>query len=187
LAYRPPRGDTPGTIFLASEDFKLYAVNADNGRLRWEPYISGLPISRAPHVLGDAIYVFPDRGGMHAVSVDDGGQLWWRPHVVDYVAGSRTRLYVTDDLGNLMVLARADGAPLGVLPLRDFSMRVGNDRTDRIFLSTPSGLVIALREQELDFPEYHMFPERRPILPDFMPEPAQPPAAEPPPVVGPGT
>ena len=180
LAYRPGVGDEAGTIFLASEDFKLYAVNSDNGRLRWEPYISGRPIRRAPHVLGNAVYVFPDRSGIHAVNVDDGTQLWWRPHVVDYVAGSRSRLYVTDELGHLMILDRADGAPLGVLPLRDFEIRVANDRTDRIYMCTPSGLVIALREQHMYFPEYHLFPERRPILPDFMPEgeqPAEPPAA----------
>ena len=84
---------------------------------------------------------------------------------------------MTDDLGNLMVLSRADGAPLGVLPLRDYSIRVANDRTDRIYLCTESGLVVALRERDQEFPEYHMFPERRPILPDFAPEGEQP-AAE---------
>ncbi|HUG90120.1 MAG TPA: PQQ-binding-like beta-propeller repeat protein [Planctomycetaceae bacterium] len=167
LAYRP---GPPGTIFLASEDFKLYAVNSDNGRLRWEPYVSGLPIRRAPRVLRDAVYVFPDRGGMHAVSVEDGRQLWWRPRIVDFISGSRTRLYTTDDLGHVVVMDRADGAPLGVLPLRDLSLRFSNDRTDRLFLSTPSGLVVALREAGLDFPVYHLFPERRPILPEFAPE-----------------
>jgi len=178
LAYRPGTGDAAGTIFLASQDFKVYSVNSDNGRLRWEPYVTGLPIRRAPRVLGDELYIFPDRGGMHAVSVEDGRQLWWRPHLVDYIAGSRQRLYATDDLGNLVVMARADGAPLGMLPLREYSMRVGNERTDRLFLCTPSGLVVALRERELEFPIYHLFPEHRPILPDFAPEGEQPPAED---------
>ena len=111
------------------------------------------------------------------MSVDDGRQLWWRPHLVDYVAGSRDRLYASDDLGNLVIMARADGAPLGVLPLREYSLRVGNDRTDRLFLCTPSGLVVALREQGLQFPMYHLFPQHRPILPEFAPADEQPPAA----------
>lgn len=47
---------------------------------------------------------------------------------------------------------------------------------DRIFLASPSGLVVALRERGRSFPQYHMFPERRPILPEFAPDP--PAAAE---------
>jgi outer membrane protein assembly factor BamB len=177
-----PLAHRPGTIYLATEDYKLYAVNGDNGRLRWEPYVTGMPISRAPHPVGDVIYLFPDRGGMHAVSVEDGRQLWWRPDPTDFVAASHERLYVSDVAGHLIVMDRRDGAPLGVLPLRDFPIRFANARTDRLYLATTSGLVIALREQQLQFPLYHLFPEHRPILPEFAPEAAEPPPADAPPV-----
>jgi hypothetical protein len=56
------------------------------------------------------------------------------------------------------------------LPLRDFTVRYGNELTDRIYLATSRGLVICLRENGQEFPIYHRYPERQPILPEFAPE-----------------
>jgi hypothetical protein len=47
---------------------------------------------------------------------------------------------------------------------------LANDRSDRIYLATESGLVICLREQGREFPRFHKYPEREPILPEFAPE-----------------
>jgi hypothetical protein len=55
------------------------------------------------------------------------------------------------------------------------SVRVQNERTDRLYLASKDGLVVGLREQGLEFPIYHKYPERRPILPEFAPD--DPPAA----------
>ena len=59
--------------------------------------------------------------------------------------------------------------------MRLFSVRVANDRTDRIFMSTESGLVIALRKRGETIPIYHKFPDRLPILPEVTPEEPTPP------------
>ena len=34
-------------------------------------------------------------------------------------------------------------------------------------MATKSGLIVCIREQNKEFPTYHMFPERQPILPEF--------------------
>ena len=64
----------------------------------------------------------------------------------------------------------AIGATLGVLPLRSFKVRFKNERTDRLILATESGTVVCIRERSRPYPLYHMFPESRPIIPEFEPE-----------------
>ena len=53
---------------------------------------------------------------------------------------------------------------------RDLSVRIQNDRTDRIYLGTESGLIVCLRERGQEFPKFHMYPERSPILPEMAPD-----------------
>ena len=68
------------------------------------------------------------------------------------------------------LLSRENGGLVGALPLRQFTVRLENDRTDRLYMATQSGLVTCIREKGSGFPLYHMFPDRRPILPEFAPE-----------------
>ena len=87
---------------------------------------------------------------------------------------------MSDSLGNIVIVDRNDGSPVGALPLRDFKVRVSNDRTDRMYLATESGLVISIRDKNREFPIYHKYPERRPILPLFGDDAAEVPADTPP-------
>ncbi|MFQ5731093.1 MAG: PQQ-binding-like beta-propeller repeat protein [Planctomycetaceae bacterium] len=100
-----------------------------------------------------------------------GKRLWWRAKITDFVAASPRRVYVTDRFSNLIALDRENGATIAAFPLRHFSVRVANARTDRIFIAKPSGLVVCIRETGRTFPLYHRYPERRPILPTFAPDP----------------
>jgi hypothetical protein len=88
-------------------------------------------------------------------------------------------LFVSDFVGNVVVVARKDGAILGSLPLRGFKLRYGNELTDRVYLVNRSGLTVCLRERGKEFPTYHLYPERQPILPDLAPDDAADPAADP--------
>ena len=54
-----------------------------------------------------------------------------------------------------------------LLPLAGFDVRIANDRTDRLMLSTPTGLVVCVREIGRYEPMFHRYPGRRPILPTF--------------------
>lgn len=160
-----------GKLYLASQDFDLYCINILNGNPFWR-FVSGTAITKKPYIVGDDLYLLPETGGMFCLSVDTGTQRWWRPKMTEFLGASMGRLYASDEQGNLVLLARADGALLGAIPLRPFPVRFYNDRTDRIFLASDSGLVIALRERGQQFPVYHRYPERRPILPEFAPEDA---------------
>lgn len=157
------------SLFLPSEDFKLYCLNAENGETLWV-YNAGLPIRKKPEVVEEEVYVTPSSGGIHCVDALTGKRKWWRPKVTDFVAASRESVFASDTISNLLILRREDGALLGALPLRSFSVHFANDRTDRIFLARPNGLVTCLREKGSEFPVYHRHPERQPILPEFAPD-----------------
>lgn len=191
-------------LFLTSEDFSFYALRVkpqapppagkkvgegalddelvrrdrESGKVVWE-FTSGLPIRKAPYAVGRDVYILPDRGGFYCLSSKTGEQRWWQPQAIDYMATTAKHVYATDRDMNLLVMSRQTGDVSGALPLRRFSQRFANDRTDRIVLSTDSGLVMVLREKGKVIPTYHMFPERLPLLPEFAPaEGDAPPAAE---------
>ena len=175
-----PMAYADGFVYLASEDFNLYCLNAENGHERWQPFPSGFPIVTAPEVIGPHIYLLPQKGGLFCLSVETGRRIWWRPYIEEFVAATTTRLFTSDGQGNIVILTRQDGTPLGVMPLPQFGLRMANNRTDRIYLATKSGLVVCLREagSEHEFPVYHRYPQRRPLVPEFAPEAAAPQPAE---------
>jgi outer membrane protein assembly factor BamB len=161
-----PLGHSPGFIYLASEDFNVFCIQQNTGSVRWQ-FVAGLPIRKEVRVVGDNVYVFPHLGGLYCLSRITGQRRWWKPNYEDYIGSTRNLLFVTDSLGQVAVLSPEDGATIGSLPLKDFPLRYGNELTDRIYLATKTGLVVCIREQGKEFPTYHMFPERQPILPEF--------------------
>ena len=156
-------------MILASEDNFVYCLNRENGLEKWA-FASGFPIRRAPRVINDDLYVLPDRGGLFNLSIGSGIEKWSRPGVSDFLAASKTRLFMVDPTGNVVILQRRDGRMLGSLPMRRFNVRFENDRTDRLFLATTTGLILCLREKGAEFATYHKFPERSPLVPETEPD-----------------
>ncbi|MBQ17408.1 MAG: pyrrolo-quinoline quinone [Planctomycetaceae bacterium] len=176
-----------GFLYIACEDFNLYCLNAQNGNTRWQPFPSGFPIRRMPRVIGQHIFIFPDEGGIFCLSTATGKRIWWRKGLKQYVGSTGTRIFAADQVGNLVALRRTDGSILGTMPLRQFGIKYGNDRTDRIYLATNSGLIVCLRESGADheFPVFHRNPDLLPIVPEFSPEEAPAPAPAPAPASNP--
>lgn len=166
-------------LFLASQDQNFYCVNALNGQVRWS-FISGSPIRTNPMVVNRRVFVMPERGGMFCLNADNGRQIWWRPKLTDLMAVSRSFVFASDENDNMAVLDSKSGVPRGYVPLRQFPLRIHNTRSDRIFMASESGMVIAIRERGREFADYHTYPEKRPIVPIVAPEEVpEKPAAEP--------
>lgn len=166
---KTPIGYSKEVILVADTNARMYCLDVETGRIRWI-FSSSSPIRQEPQVIGRQVFAIPHREGMVALSLANGQQLWEQPRVTEFLAASDTRVYASDLAGNVLILNRENGSIIGTLPLRHFSHRVRNDRTDRVFLSTESGTVIALRERDSEYPVFHLYPERRPILPEFGPE-----------------
>lgn len=173
-------------LFLASEDFNFYCLNAKNGQVRWS-FLSGLPIRKAPYVIEghvrgvntDVVYVLPESGGMNAIDAYNGFQIWEGPQsrAVDFRAATQDYLFVTDQIDNILILEKDHGDVIGIIPANSYTVATQNERTDRLFLCQESGLVVMIRQQDSRFPAYYKFPERRPISPllyDPASEPVEP-------------
>jgi outer membrane protein assembly factor BamB len=159
------------TLLLASEDANFYSLNMLNGRPGWQ-FTAGVVIRKAPVLIGDEIYLFPDYGNMYKLSAATGTPIWNVPRMADFLAASTDRIYVADRHNNFTILSRESGEKLGSFPLDRYKVHLANDRSDRIYLATESGLVICLRELRREFPRYHKYPEREPIMPEFASEDA---------------
>jgi outer membrane protein assembly factor BamB len=155
-----------GILYFAAGNTNFYSLRAANGTTRWL-YVAGAPIREKPHAIGESVLLVPVHAGLYNLDQENGRVLWWEPTIEQFVAASPTRIFGTDREGNLAVIGRADGAVLGTIPALGFPIRISNDRTDRIFMASESGIVTCLREHGAELPIYHRFPERRPILPLF--------------------
>lgn len=170
------------TLLLASEDYNFYSLNVQNGKPGWQ-FSAGLMIRKAPVLIGDEVYLLPDHGGIVKLAAATGAVQWREPRIKDFLAASTDRVYTVDQGNKLNILSRTDGALQGTMPLGNFTHYLVNDRSDRIFVATKDGFVLCLRETGRDFPRFHKYPERQPLLPIFAPDdfvPMEPVEAEPP-------
>lgn len=161
-------GRNHDSVFLATGE-TLLCVRQENGTIRWR-FSSGSKIDEPARPIGNDVFVTPNDGGLFCLSVATGLRRWNQPSARAFLAASGEYVYADDSVGNVLVLSRADGSIIGSLPLREFPIRIHNDRTDRLYLGTTSGLVICLREQARTFPMYHRYPERQPIVPILAPD-----------------
>ncbi|MGD9854643.1 MAG: PQQ-binding-like beta-propeller repeat protein [Planctomycetaceae bacterium] len=165
-AIQTPIARNQDSLLIASDDVRLFSINSLNGKLRWS-FVAGTPILEQPQIVGSQVFVAPQMGGLYALNMFGGEVQWHQTRATEFLAAASEFLFASDELGNLLILSRNDGAVIGSIPLREMSVRVRNDRTDRVFLASPLGLVLCLRERGSEFPTYHKFPERQPMLPEF--------------------
>lgn len=111
-----------GTVYVGSDDAKLYAIDAASGETEWT-YETGGPVVSSPAVLGRTVYVGSDDGHLHAVSRDTGDRRWAYethdrvrgPPTVEPdsgVAGADDLVAVGSDDGSVYALDAIDGTLL---------------------------------------------------------------------------
>ncbi|MBI1310996.1 PQQ-binding-like beta-propeller repeat protein [bacterium] len=158
--------DSFDVVFLASQDFNVFCINRLTGNILWQ-FVAGLPIRKAVRNIGDSVYIFPHGEGVFCVDKRTGVRQWWLPGMEDFVGATRSLAFLTDQTNNLVAVNRSSGYVVGSMPLKSFTIRYGNELTDRLFLATPSGLTVCIHEDGQEFPIFHAHPERQPILPEF--------------------
>lgn len=166
-----PIGRDQNSILIASENSRLYCLNQDNGQFRWA-FTSAHPIRQQPRFFGKRVYVTPQTVGTYALNADNGSEIWPLPQgqLQQLLMVGQNRVYGFNAQRELVVVDATDGKPVGKLPLRKYNRSPTNDRTDRLILASQEGLVVCLKEQNSGIPTYHLYPERRPILPELTPE-----------------
>ena len=166
-----PLGRNENSILLASENSRMYCLNQDNGQYRWA-FTSAHAIRQQPRFFGSRVYVTPETVGTYALNADTGSQIWDRPQeqARQILMVGQSRIYAFNGQKEIVIIEAADGHVVGKLPYRHFIKTPTNDRTDRMFLTTQEGLIVCLKERDSGIPSYHLYPERRPILPELSPE-----------------
>lgn len=159
-------GRGAGGLYIASRDTRLYCLNFDTGLHRWT-FTAGVPVRTQPQVIGNNVYVAPHNDGIYCLSAATGAIKWHQPRATTFLALTDNYLFATDALNNIMLLSHEDGGLIGEARLRGYSSHLPNERTDRLFLASPTGRILCIRERGQEFPQFHKFPERRPILPDM--------------------
>lgn len=64
-----------GTVYVGSNDQKLYAFDAKTGALQWAALLGGAVMS-SPAVVGSTVYVGADDHRLYARKITDGSNLW---------------------------------------------------------------------------------------------------------------
>jgi outer membrane protein assembly factor BamB len=189
------------TILVPSADKNVYAVDLLGASVKWV-YPSGAPVMQQPLVADDDVYAVNTAGLLTALDANTGERRWrTSTHGGRLMSVSAHRVYLESYDEDLFIVDRSTGQVVADprvtfqragLNLREFTLGITNDMTDRIYVGTPSGLVVCIRE----IGQLQPRPLRDPKLPPFgfippegaLPSPAQaaPPAGtEPPPTENP--
>src|SRR4051812_35634854 len=98
-------------VYLASMNGDLFAMNEKTGTRLWK-YSTGFPIMRAPAAVGDRVFITSGEPALHCIDATTGNGAWEAPHVVQFAAVSKDRVYGVDDLEAFVVLDAKNGSTI---------------------------------------------------------------------------
>jgi len=64
-----------GIVYIGSQDYKLYALDAETGAKRWE-YETGSWVESSPTIANGVVYFGSNDGGLYALDMHSGEKLW---------------------------------------------------------------------------------------------------------------
>jgi outer membrane protein assembly factor BamB len=173
-SYRKP------LIFVGTVSGEVFALQEMTGMRQWK-YATGFPITRSVAAVGDKAFVTSEEPALHCIDINTGSAIWQAPHVLQFAAASKTRVYGVDDLGGLVVLDAEKGSVLGRIATDHPIHSLVNDQTDRVYLISRDGMIECLREIDAKEPLYHApkEPEKKPDAATAQPPTTKPPVETP--------
>jgi outer membrane protein assembly factor BamB len=179
------------TLLVPSSDNNLYAVDLLTSEPLWT-FASGAPVTQAPLVVGEEIYVINSAGSLSSLDPTTGSPRWTTAtrdaHFLSvgaskiYLRSWDLDLYIVDrESGKILADPAATRQRAG-LNLRELPLSMLNRFDDRMYFGTDSGIVICLREIGATQPRLVRDPKALPfgyIPPEGIRKtPPRPPAAE---------
>jgi outer membrane protein assembly factor BamB len=165
-------------VYVASTSGELFAMNELTGARRWK-YATGFPVTRAAAPVGGRVFVTSEEPALHCVDATNGNMFWEAPHVSQFAAASKDRVYGIDDLGALVVLDGAKGTLVDRLATDHMLNTLVNEQTDRVYLVSDDGVIECLHERDAKVPLYHNpnpVEEKKPAAGEAQPPPTAAPA-----------
>lgn len=149
----PPAYKSP-FVYVAATSGEVFSMHEITGIRQWK-YATGFPVVRAPAPVGDRVFVTSEEPALHCIDAKSGTSAWQVPHVSQFAAASKRRVYGVDDQGSFVVLDQASGSIVGRVATDNATKALVNDQTDRIYLISASGVIECLREIDAKEPLYH--------------------------------
>jgi outer membrane protein assembly factor BamB len=146
-AVAAPMGNWGTVLYVGSEDHRVYALDAETKELYWR-FNAGAPVTRQPWATDGDVYVSTFRVGLFRVDRDSGEPVWLNKRAVRFLAANQKLVYAADRDGKLLVLDLARGRTLADYDLSDYTVRVSNEMTDRVFLGAHDGTLICLHHRD---------------------------------------
>lgn len=145
--------------YVPQTDGYLTAIDLEGGspisaRVLWKANVAGF-MNAAPIPTADAIYQPSSRTGIMRIDRATGEIVWRTENTSDqFLAVNAEHVYARNDLGRVFVYPRNTisdplthtAYPLAAADLPDFTHGTENRETDRLYLASPSGLFVCLRD-----------------------------------------
>jgi outer membrane protein assembly factor BamB len=169
--------------YVASEDYRIYALDIVTGKILWR-FVTGGPIRQQPRVTDDSVYVSAQRAGMYRLDRATGNLIWNNAAAYRFLAANQKFVYAMDVHDTLLVLDRERGSQMASYAgVQDFAVPLSNELTDRIYLASNDGLLICLHDRANARPvRVKNVPELKPTIrqaEDKKPAPEKGPPAKP--------
>jgi hypothetical protein len=139
------------TAYAGAEDYTLYALDMHGAQVIWR-FLAGAPIFRQPMVTDKDIYVLADKIGLYRVFRETGEEIWLNKDAEQYLASNPKLVYARDRQGDLLFLDGHRGSTLTEHDMRDWTIAVSNEWTDRIYLAAQDGQIACLRHRDYPLP-----------------------------------
>ena len=181
----------PARYVATSMDGFVYCFQEITGEILWH-FTTGQQITQSATLLEDSTYVITTENRLYCLDSNTGSGKWFTREISRFIAASGSRLYCLDPLNRLVVLDAETGGRILTAAAGALDLVVHNDRTDRIYVGSKSGLIQCLREPNLQYPIIHAGVSERIRKgevadeedPAAKPAGQKPPAAEKPPAAG---
>jgi outer membrane protein assembly factor BamB len=161
-----PMAQYGDVAYIAHEDATVVAMNIENGRILWRLAIGGTT-RRQPVVTDDDVYIMPDHSGLYRLNRATGEVIWQNKTAERFLSANRKYVYASDGRGQLLILDRARGTQLTSFDMRDYTVLVSNDFTDRLFFTAHDGLLLCLYDRDFAMPAWNkqLVEEKKPEPP----------------------
>lgn len=153
-AMAAPLASLDRTLFVATKEYYIYAIDLINGEPKWKNII-GYPVLEQPVPFTDEVLIVVVGAGLMSLDAKTGATRWRNEAAASVVGVSKEHVYAMDGKRNMLSLDRKTGQKLGALPVGPFTILSDNQYTDRLYLSTTDGLVTCLAELDSEKPFLH--------------------------------
>jgi outer membrane protein assembly factor BamB len=147
-AVRGAMGQHDNLIYVASEDYQVYAFDTSRAQLQWR-YFGAAPIQSPAMVTNEDVFVVPDRIGLTRVDRATGRGVWSNKVAVRFLCTNYKFVYANDAQGRLLLLDYFRGTELARWDASSWTIPVPNDRTDRLFLANHDGQIMCLHHRDI--------------------------------------